>query len=254
MFNKKKEGYIGPVMDVHTHVLPSLDDGAKDMQQSLNMLKIAQREGVTSLFATPHLVCDGSQQQMAARTLTLFEELKKRSADEGLTIKLHLGFEIMLSDALPHMERLTDYVMGSSSYLLVETSFSREPADLDEVLYTLERSGLKMILAHPERSDYLSHNLSLLKELSDRGVLMQVNAGSINGLWGKTVAHIAKKIVSSGLIDLIGSDAHSDNGRGPYVRKALDKIQSICDPEQTSLIACKRAKSIFESDIHEVAI
>lgn len=246
-FKNKQEGYPGPVFDMHSHVLPAIDDGAIDMQQAINMLRIAQREGVTSLFATPHLVSDGSQVQVAERALLLFEELKSRALDSGIPMKLYLGFEMMLSDALPHMEMLRDYVMASSSYMLIETSLSKEPAEMDEVLYTLERSGLKMILAHPERSTYFAHNLNLLRDLSHQGVLMQVNAGSINGLWGNTVARAAKRMVACGLVDLIGSDAHSDNGRGPYVRKALNKILLLSNPEQTASIAYGKAQSIFET-------
>jgi protein-tyrosine phosphatase len=246
IFQKSKQTYNGNIIDVHCHLLPGVDDGAESFAQALSMLAIAAQEGIKTVVATPHLVCDGSEAAYAVKVKETFAALQSLVIDKGLQIRLILGYELLLSPSLLHIDNLPEYVIAGSGMLLVEPHLAEPPDSLDELIYEAEHYKLGLILAHPERSQWLVSRLNHLKEMVDSGVLMQINAGSITGMWGNAIARNARKMVEQGLVHLIGTDAHSDGTRGPYAKAALTMMSNWISGGELEDIAWNKAEYLFK--------
>ena len=230
------------IVDMHSHVLPGMDDGAETFEQSLNMLRLAADDGVTTVVATPHLVFDGTERLFAARAKSALNSLRFLAGKARLQVKILLGYEVLLSSSLLHGAGLADYAIEGTDRLLVE-ALSPQPAEqLEELLYVLEHTNAGMILAHPERNEWLSRHPDYLASLTHRGVLIQVNAGSITGDFGQNVLRSAKRMATRGLVHLIGTDAHSDTGRKPAVSAALRTLANWIGEAEAGKIAFGRAE------------
>lgn len=240
-----KPAYGGAIFDMHCHVLPGVDDGARSYGQAVRMLAHASAEGVSTLAATPHLVCDGSEKMYRQKILNAFETLKGMAGDAGISIRLVLGYEMMLSPSLLHVHDIAAFALDGTGRLLAEPHSAGRPAELDELLYNLEHAGYGLILAHPERNEWLARNFTYLAELADRGVLLQVNAGSIMGQWGRRVAGSAMKMAVQGMVHLIGSDAHSDETRAPDIRAAVSALADRIGQAGAEAIAFQRAEALL---------
>jgi protein-tyrosine phosphatase len=245
-FGREQKKYTGNVIDLHCHVLPDVDDGAVSFEKSVNMLRIAVGEKTVVLAATPHLVFDGSEKLYTARIKKAYETLQALIAENNLPIKVVLGYELLLSSSLLHNSDICDYVIEGTNRVLVEPNLTEPPDLLEELVYDLEHYNIGLILAHPERNEWLVRDLSYLQELAARGVLLQVNAGSITGKFGRTVEHAARRLAGAGLVHLIGSDAHSDKARGPYVQEALAVLSNWIGGSPTADAAYKRAAMLFQ--------
>ena len=243
---KYKQTYNGNIVDIHCHLLPGVDDGAESYVQALSMLAIAEQEGIKTIVATPHLVCDGSEKTYAVRVKEAFVTMQSLVIEKGLKVRLLLGYELLLSPSLLHIDNLPEYVIEGSSKLLVEPHMVDPPDSLDELVYEAEHYKLGLVLAHPERSQWLANRLNYLKEMANSGMLMQVNAGSITGLFGSAIARNARRMVEQGLIHLIGTDAHSDDTRGPHAKDALTIISDWTSSSELDDIAFRRAEHLFK--------
>ena len=237
------------IVDMHCHVLPGVDDGAETFKQSLNMLRLAADDGVTTVVATPHLVFDGSERLFVARAKSALTSLRFLASNAGLPVKILLGYEVLLSSSLLHAAALADYAIEGTGRLLVE-ALSPQPAEqLEELLYVLEHTNAGLILAHPERNEWLSRHPDYLASLAQRGVLFQVNAGSITGDLGGNVFRSAKRMAARGLVHLIGTEAHSDTGRKPAVSSAVRTLANWIGEEEAGQIASGRAEKILQTAV-----
>lgn len=246
IFRKPQQPYTGNIIDFHCHLLPAVDDGAESIPQVLSMLDISAKEGITTTVVTPHLVCDGSEKAQAKKIKESFRNIQALAAEKRLPVRLVLGYEILLSPLLLHIDNLSDFVIEGSDKLLVEPDLSEPPEALAELIYEANHDKLGLILAHPERNRWLTNHMDLLKEMVDNGVLIQINAGSITGLFGKSIAHSARRLAEQRLVHLIGTDAHSDLTRGPYARTALTMMSTWTGRSELESIAYRRAEQVFE--------
>lgn len=245
IFHRAIQTYEGNIIDVHCHLLPGVDDGAESTSQAMSMLDISMKEGITTTVVTPHLVCDGSEKAHAEKIRAAFRTLQTMVTEKGLPVRLILGYEILLSTSLLHIDNLSEYVIEGSNKLLVEPHLAEPPEALDELIYEADHDKLGIILAHPERNQWLASRMDYLRELVDRGVMIQVNAGSITGFWGKSSARSARRMAEQGLVHLIGSDAHSDGMRGPYARTALSMMSNWIGDSALEAVAYRRAVELF---------
>jgi len=215
-----------PFIDIHSHFIFEVDDGAKNKQLSLEMLRQAQDNGITQLIATPHatdLTNDAISQQFIKR----FSSLKEMIASEKLNIKIILASELYFN---PHIYELLKYEWatfdGKGKFLLFELPLYEMPTQVSEFIFHCKLEGITPILAHPERYSYLRKNYSSLLEWHRQGCLMQVNAGSVLGHFGERAMTFSKKIVRSNLAAFIASDAHDTEYRNYSVLKKAHKILS----------------------------
>ena len=197
------------MIDLHTHVLPGIDDGADSMATSLEMLRQAQATGTTHVFCTPH-VMDTGNVPSPAEIDDLTDELRAAAVAEGISVELTSGSEVMLApDLAKRYERGQLRTLGRSQYLLVELPMGSLPHYTGALLFELMVLGLFPVLAHPERNAAFIAQPSQLYDIVAKGVLVQSNVGSLTGLFGPEVQRFVVRLVRAGQVHFLGSDGHS---------------------------------------------
>lgn len=198
------------MIDIHTHILPAVDDGAEDMDTALLNLKVIQESGVTDLFLTPHYI-PGEYESSNIFNYVSCKLLGIAAREQHININLHCGIELYLTDEEEKDADFTKFRMEDSDYVLVETGMNGFPVNFREILYLMVKKGFKPVLAHPERYYEIMQDISIAEELIYRNVYLQANAGSFLGLYGNTIAKTAWDIFEKGYYHFIASDHHCRN-------------------------------------------
>lgn len=192
---------------MHSHLLAGLDDGVKSHEEAVLILQNFSRLGYKKIITTPHIMSDYYRNE-PEQILAKLEELKPILAENQIQVTVEAAAEYYLDETL--ITKINDekrLLTFGSNYLLFETNFFSEPFQLNEFIFNAITHNYKPILAHPERYQYMT--MKKAEDLKDRGVLLQLNIPSIVGFYGKPVERMAVKLIESGLIDLVGSDCHS---------------------------------------------
>ena len=214
------------MIDMHSHVLPGLDDGAPDMETSLEMARVAVADGVEQIVATPHVNSEfGAEPAIfAQRTGALNGAL----AREEIPFAVLPGAEIAIS-RLPEMDddALRGLTLGGGPALLVECPFTRPVAFLEDLLFDLQLRGFQVVLAHPERCPLFHADQDRLANLVDRGVMCSVTAASLHGGFGRRVQQVTAALFQKGLVHNVASDAHDPVNRAPVLRAAFEKAEAL---------------------------
>ncbi len=210
LFKKKRKSFINPVkVDMHSHLIPGVDDGVKDFEESITIIKKFLSLGYKKLITTPHIMkefYDNSWDTLAEP----FHELKKLLYEQRIPMEIELGAEYHIDEFfIEKLDRNEKMLTFGDNHILVETSFYNAPVFLKDVLFELMTKGYNPIFAHPERYFYLAQNSNLLNELKDMQILFQINISSLQGYYGKHAKKIAEKIVENGWVDFVGSDCHN---------------------------------------------
>ncbi len=195
--------------DMHAHVLPGLDDGAETMDQALAMIREMTALGYRKLILTPHVMGDFYKNTTAGIQARL-AELQTAVREQQINVELSCAAEYYLDEWL--MQRLADQdplLTFGDNYILFETSFINEPFNFREAIFRIKSNGYTPVLAHPERYVYFQQQIETLAELRENGVLLQLNLNSLSGYYGEGARRIAEKLINQGLVDLVGTDAHS---------------------------------------------
>jgi protein-tyrosine phosphatase len=224
--------------DIHCHILPGIDDGAKELAQSLAMARIAVDDGITTTFATPHHL-NGVYTNPARAVLEHVERLREQLAREDIALDVLPGAENHIVPELPDaLANGTALTLGNfGQCVLVELPVHTVPISTEEILENILIQSLSPIIAHPERNSYLRQNTSRLREWTEMGCLAQVTAQSCTGLFGPQVRAAAHAMVTSGLIHFVASDAHRDRRRIPELTSGRDEIERWTNAETARLLA-----------------
>ena len=209
-FFKKHEDFQNPlVVDLHSHLIPNVDDGSESISDSIELLKEFESLGFQKIITTPHIMNEffpNNKEIIYTALNSLQEELNKQS----IHIKIEAAAEYYLDEHF--FESLIpsdDLLTFGKNYILMETPFLNAPFFLKEAIFNLKSKGYQVILAHPERYMYLHNNLKLVEELKDMGTLFQVNTASLSGFYSKAVQKFAVKLFKNRVVDFIGSDCHN---------------------------------------------
>lgn len=210
------------MIDIHSHILPGIDDGAKNINMTLRMIKMAEKSGTKDIVATPHF-CRGYGETPYDEVKKLVEEFKKLTKREGLGINLHYGQEVYYSE-----EIINDYKSGligtinNSRYMLIELPMRSFDSETLEVIYELQVTGIIPILAHPERYRPIIEKPERINKFIKEGFLFQMNAGSIEGEFGSNVKKTAEILLANNIYNFIGSDAHNDTNRCTGIDRGIE--------------------------------
>ncbi len=196
-------------IDIHSHVLWGLDDGAGTLGESVELCEIAAQSGTSHLFLTPHLMYWESAEELFDERNMKFDRLEEIIAEENIGLKLCKGFEILCDDDIFNIKYFNPYTLNDTRYILIEFDFFKTSLD-DVVSWTeyLKSYGLVPIIAHPERYEFLLFDRKGVDLLSEKGNLFQLNSGSAAGMFGEEVQNFAEEMIKYGYADFIGSDAH----------------------------------------------
>ena len=214
------------MIDIHSHIVAGIDDGSKDIEMTINMLKKAEKSGTTDIIATPHFM-RGRFEVEYNEVLKKVKELKEISRENNIDINIYAGQEIYYNKNM--LEYYNDNMIGTinnTKYMLIELPMLE--FNIDEVIntiYELQIRGITPIIAHPERYKAFIKKPSMINTFIKEGILFQVNAGSITGAFGKDVKKTANKYLESNIYSFIGSDAHRDIGRDTDIKQALDILE-----------------------------
>jgi len=213
--------------DIHNHILAGLDDGCKSFGASMEMVRIAENDGIRTIIATPHYIpgCHTNPSVQIIRTMV--EELNDSIKKQSLSVDVLSGMEVFSSPELSEMyESGAILTLNDSRYILIELPINNMPVYLDDVMFKLQVCGLVPVIAHPERNYVLRRNPEKMIEMANRGILFQINSGSLNGFFGEQVRSFTFDLLSLGLVHIIASDAHSNHLRRPELKQAYEIIQT----------------------------
>lgn len=207
-FKKSKPSVLPLTTDIHSHLLPGIDDGVQDLDQSVYVIKQMFALGYNKFITTPHVMNDFFPNNSRIIKEKL-RELKAELLFLEVPVQIEAAAEYYLDDYFLYLLDMKNEVLTfGDSYILFETSFINEPAYLREALFKMNSLGLKPVLAHPERYLYLHNNHELLEELIDRGVLFQINLLSLTGYYSAESKKFAEKLIDKKLVSFVGSDLH----------------------------------------------
>lgn len=211
-------GYV----DIHSHLLPAIDDGAKDEADSLALISTLKGYGFTQFITTPH-VLTGVWNNTREGILAFEDKHKEYLKRQGVTEPFTAAAEYLIDDVF--LKRITQEPLLTikDNYVLVEMSYLNAPMQLYDAIYQLQLEGYQPLLAHPERYLFYHHNQEEYKKLKRAGCKFQVNLLSVTGYYGKHVCDIAHKLLDEGMIDFAGSDAHHERHTSAFLNPVLLK-------------------------------
>jgi tyrosine-protein phosphatase YwqE len=208
-FSKKQLKDLPPLyVDMHSHLLPGLDDGSESIEDSIVLIKEFVSLGYKKLITTPHIMGDFFKNTPETIRPKL-EELRKAVAAEGIDIQLEAAAEYYLDEwFLEKLQKPENLLTFGNKYLLFETSYINESSILNEAIFQIKSIGLIPVLAHPERYTYLYPDFEKCKSIYDKGALFQLNINSLSGYYSKASQELAKKLIDHEMISFVGSDCH----------------------------------------------
>ena len=197
------------MVDIHTHVIPYVDDGSPNLETSIAMIKHEISIGVDTIICTPHHIFHRYEKSVEEIKKN-FQLLKEAVDKENLPIKLLLGQEICYThreDTLAMLKEGKLLTLNNTNRVLLEFSFTREPEDILDIIYNFSVNGYEVIVAHVERYEWIT--LDKVKELRSEGALIQINSNSYLGLTTWKEKRFTKKLLKLDLVDFVASDTHS---------------------------------------------
>lgn len=226
------------MIDIHAHILPGMDDGAEDLQDALEMAKIAVENGITVMVATPHCNIPGVYDNYFDRRFAdIYKRVRSALEDHEIPLKLLPGMEVFATPDLPELlEQRKILTINGSKYLLVEFSFEEDLQYVEGILDSILGAGLRPIVAHAERYECVQKNLFVLEKWKKRGILIQVNKGSLTGRFGKFSYNAAHSMMQKRQVDVIASDCHSPHYRTPVMMDVYDSLQKKYPKEYLEIL------------------
>ena len=207
LFSSSSEERLQVTTDIHSHLIPGIDDGSKSMDESIEMIETFIDLGYRKLITTPHIMSHRFPNTRAILEEGL-EALKKELQERQLSIEIEVASEYYLDETVMELVEQRDIMTFGKEYMLFEMSYVQPLHHLEEMIFEIKVAGYTPVLAHPERYIYMHEDFSKYERLKEKGVLFQVNIPSLGGYYSKPVQKIAKRLAEAGMIDLIGSDAH----------------------------------------------
>ncbi|MBR5544930.1 MAG: hypothetical protein IKU66_05590 [Clostridia bacterium] len=213
------------MIDIHNHILFNIDDGARDLDTSVEMCRDAYENGYNTVVVTPHFTDYNHIDEFLDQRDYKVEKLRETLEKENIPLKILCGAELFLSDSIHKAGNLDDLAINNSRYMLCE--FPLGPFNIKRGLLWIDEltdRGYTPILAHPERYYEIHRNLNVIDELLDRDVIFQVNIDSLIGKNGSTAQELSIDLVCRGFADLVGTDAHDLKHRHTRVKERIREL------------------------------
>ena len=232
-------------VDIHTHILPGVDDGAADLQEALALVRMAWQNGTRILVLTPHYY--GDRKGHSVESLQkIFEQLQEQVAREMPDMQMHLGMEICYDSDVP--EKLFQkqlLTMAGSDFVLLEFGVRTIKSQILMAVTEVVRYGFVPIIAHAERCESFRANPSLVDEVRSIGGYIQINADSVTGERGFTAKRLANKLLKMRSVDFVASDAHDLNIRQPLLRSCFLHVCKKYGKDYAGQVFCENACSVL---------
>lgn len=232
-------------IDIHCHILPGIDDGPESLEMSLRMIKIAADDGISHIFATPHII-KGVYDNNTQKIRKGIEALRLHISEK---ITIYTGADVRITpDIMLKIEKGEMPTLNGSKYMLIELPHFVIPPNIDMLIFDLRKAGIIPIITHPERHITLTKKFFVLKRLRDIGAMYQLTAMSVSGELGKNIQKISFSMIDGGFIDFIASDAHNARERPPVLSNAYNVIVRSYGYEAAETIFLKNPEKILSCE------
>ena len=235
------------MIDLHCHILPEIDDGAKDIDMAIAMARIAVEDGIAEIACTPHIfpgVYENTTSSIRAATE------KFQLALELLCIPLKLSFASdthMMPDLVDRLKAKTVPTFNDGRYFLLEPPHHLAPPNFEAFVFKVATSGYVPIITHPERLTWVPEYYEVFERMAKSGVWLQITAGSLTGHFGKTAKYWAERMLADGIVHIIASDAHNIQRRAPRMAEAVHIASRWVGLEEALRTVSDRPRAILEN-------
>jgi protein-tyrosine phosphatase len=232
------------MVDIHSHILPGLDDGAQTIEESLEMLRIAAAGGTTDIVATPH-----ANSEFAFQPDRIAEKLAELNAASP-AVRIYTGsdFHLQYENIQDAIEHPAKYTINQKNYLLVEFSDMLIFNTTSDIFYQLRSAGMVPIITHPERNWLLQKRFDELGQWVMEGAKIQVTAQSLHGRFGRRAKEFAEKLMKAGLVHFIASDAHGTQDRTPDLRQAFEYVTGKYGRERAEQLFVTNPRAVLHGE------
>lgn len=238
-------GYI----DIHSHILPGVDDGSRSMEQSLEILKKASENGISKIILTPHNKAEHRNVSVEGIHRRL-DELQKAALDREIPVTLYPGTEIFYRDGVVEMlEEGELCTLAGSRYVLVEFLPLEQFAYIRAAIYELVSGGFVPVLAHVERYACMASSMDNVRHAIDRGALIQINASTVTGGMGLKGKQIVKKMLKEHLVHFVATDTHDEGRRGPNMKDCAQYLSKKFGDDYAAEILHDNAQLVIRGEM-----
>jgi protein-tyrosine phosphatase len=233
------------MVDIHSHILPGVDDGAKSWEMALEMCRMAAADGIKHMVATPH-----ANDQFAYNRRQHEEAIAQLREKVNGAVELSLGCDFHMSfDNIQALRRNpAEFCIGRTNYLLVEFSDFAVSRQMVEMMKEFLDNGLRPIVTHPERNPMLQQNLKMIVEMAEIGSVIQVTASSFTGFWGSGPKKTAKWLLKNGALHVLATDSHDQVRRKPILSKARAAVAELAGQEIADSLVSKNPEAIVRGE------
>lgn len=238
---------LEPLIDLHCHILPGIDDGAPDLSASLDMARAAVADGVLVLACTPHIL-PGLYHNTGPQIRKAVADLQRVLDEEGIALRLVTGSDAhMTPDFVAGVRSGHLLCLNDSRYVLVEPPHHVAPLRLEEFFFGLLVAGCVPVLTHPERLSWIEGHYPVIQRLVRGGVWMQITAGSLTGAFGRSAQRWAMRMLEEGCVHILASDAHDTKRRPPNLSKGRDMAAQRVGAREAQHLVLTRPMGILEN-------
>lgn len=236
------------MIDLHCHILPGLDDGAQTMEEALEMAKIAEKDGIEKIVATPHLFRNNFIYKDFGIIERKGRELSSALKKNNIRVEILTGAEVHISHNLIDeiKKNRKSLVLGQSSYMFVEFPSEHVFSGVKNLFFELMSEGISPIITHPERNSVFIRNLGLLYELVEMGALSQANSGSFSGLYGSKTQEVVHNFLELGMTHFVASDCHNARSITPRLSEALAKASAIVGEKTAHSLVMENPQAVLD--------
>lgn len=235
------------MIDLHSHILPGVDDGASDLRTALEMARMAVADGVEIQACTPHIL-PGLYHNTGPQIRAATRKLQQRLDDEGIPLQLVTGADVRLAPDMAEGLRSGRILsLADTRYVLLEPSHHVAPLRLIEFFFGVSVAGYAPILTHPERLSWIETRYAEIEQLFHGGVLMQVTAGSLTGAFGRAPRYWAERMLDEGRVHILASDAHSVGRRRPNLAEGRDAAAKRVGEQEAIHLVVTRPRGILQN-------
>lgn len=213
------------MVDIHCHILPEIDDGAQNLEESIQMAKAAVQEGITKVVASPHHYTSrfhNPKEEIVPKVALLNKELQNRN----IPLEILVGQEVRINgDWISEYENNQIATINDNIYVLIEFPANHVPRYAEQLFYGIQMTGLIPIIVHPERNSQIVEQPEKLYRLIEKGAISQITAASVAGYFGKSIQKFSLQLIEANLTHVVASDAHNTTNRSFKMIEAFDVIE-----------------------------
>jgi protein-tyrosine phosphatase len=234
-----------PLIDLHCHILPGIDDGASDIAVSLDMAEAFVADGVTDVACTPHIL-PGLYHNSGPQIRQSVQQLQQILDERGIPLRLVTGADNhVVPDFVAALRTGRLLALADTRYVLVEPPHHVAPPRLEELFFSLTAAGYVPILTHPERLSWINTHYAAIKRLAGSGVWMQITAGSLSGAFGRNARYWAERMLDEGRVSILATDAHDTRQRPPNLSEGRDLAAARVGAAEAEHLVVTRPRGVL---------